>query len=68
MKKNLVTNQKLSHGEALVYAEALFNYLEQEDESTQSEKMTLRNLYGKIRRKENEKRNQTSILSFFTKQ
>ncbi|GBO37478.1 hypothetical protein AVEN_198792-1 [Araneus ventricosus] len=31
---NLVTHQKLSHGEALVHTEVLLNYLEQEDEST----------------------------------
>ncbi|GBM28024.1 hypothetical protein AVEN_27416-1 [Araneus ventricosus] len=33
-EENLVTHQKLSHGEALVHTEALLYYLEQEDEST----------------------------------
>ncbi|GBM18012.1 hypothetical protein AVEN_100959-1 [Araneus ventricosus] len=43
-EENLVTHQKLSHGDALVHTEALLNYLEQEDESTPAEKMVLRNL------------------------
>ncbi|GBN52464.1 hypothetical protein AVEN_238011-1 [Araneus ventricosus] len=37
-EENLVTHQKLSHGDALVHTEALLNYLEQEDESTPAEK------------------------------
>ncbi|GBO11807.1 hypothetical protein AVEN_30243-1 [Araneus ventricosus] len=43
-EENLVTHQKLSHGDALVHTEALLNYLEQEDESTPAEKMILRSL------------------------
>ncbi|GBM69956.1 hypothetical protein AVEN_210607-1 [Araneus ventricosus] len=67
---NLVTPQKLSHGDALVHTEALelLNYLEQEDESTPAEKMILRNLRSIIRRRVNEKQKHTSIISFFTKQ
>ncbi|GBN05273.1 hypothetical protein AVEN_116399-1 [Araneus ventricosus] len=42
-EENLVTHQKLSHGDALVHTEALLNYLEQEDESTPAEKIILRN-------------------------
>lgn len=64
----LLTHPKLSHGDALVHTEALLNYLEQENESTPAEKMMLRNLRGKIRRRVNENRKQTSIISFFTKQ
>ncbi|GBM40133.1 hypothetical protein AVEN_25970-1 [Araneus ventricosus] len=41
-EENLVTHQKLSHDDALVHTEALLNYLEQEDESTPTEKMILR--------------------------
>ncbi|GBN24477.1 hypothetical protein AVEN_100487-1 [Araneus ventricosus] len=67
-EENLVTHQKLSHGDALVHTEALLNYLEQEDESTPAEKMTLRNLRSIIRRRVNGKQKQTSIISFFTKQ
>ncbi|GBM52106.1 hypothetical protein AVEN_44740-1, partial [Araneus ventricosus] len=53
---NLVTHQKLSHGGALVHTEALLNYLEQEDESTPTEKMILRNLSSSIiHRRVNEK-------------
>ncbi|GBM23336.1 hypothetical protein AVEN_97747-1 [Araneus ventricosus] len=37
-EENLVTHQKLSHGDALVHTEALLNYLEQEDESSPAEK------------------------------
>ncbi|GBN08122.1 hypothetical protein AVEN_131490-1 [Araneus ventricosus] len=37
-EENLVTHQKLSHGDALVHTKALLNYLEQEDESTPAEK------------------------------
>ncbi|GBM14839.1 hypothetical protein AVEN_255894-1 [Araneus ventricosus] len=51
--KNLVTHQKLSHGDALVHTEALLHYLEQEDESTPAEKMILRNLRSIIRRSVN---------------
>ncbi|GBL86889.1 hypothetical protein AVEN_218641-1 [Araneus ventricosus] len=47
-EENLVTQQKLSHGDALVHTEVSFNYLEQEDESTPAEKMILRNLRSKI--------------------
>ncbi|GBN83349.1 hypothetical protein AVEN_9731-1, partial [Araneus ventricosus] len=65
---NLVTHQKLSHGDALVHTKALLNYLEQEDESTPAEKMVLRNLRSIICRRVNEKQKQTSIISFFTKQ
>ena len=36
--ENLITHQKLSHGDALVHTEALLNYLEQEDGSTPPEK------------------------------
>ncbi|GBM36933.1 hypothetical protein AVEN_132191-1 [Araneus ventricosus] len=47
-EENLVINQKLSHVGALVHAEALLNYLEQKDEST--------NLSSRvIRRRVNEK-------------
>lgn len=66
-EENLITPQKLSHGDALLHTEALLNYLEQEDESTPAEKMILRNLRSKIRRRVNEKQKQTSITSFFTK-
>ncbi|GBO39980.1 hypothetical protein AVEN_224478-1 [Araneus ventricosus] len=38
-EENLVTQQKLSHGDALVHTEALLNYLELEDESTLAEKL-----------------------------
>ncbi|GBM52369.1 hypothetical protein AVEN_160094-1 [Araneus ventricosus] len=38
-EENLVTNQKLSHGDALVHTKALRNYLEQETESTNAEKL-----------------------------
>lgn len=48
-EENRVTHQKLSHGYALVYIEVLINYLQQEDESTPTEKMVLRNLDSKIR-------------------
>ncbi|GBM34351.1 hypothetical protein AVEN_211887-1 [Araneus ventricosus] len=37
-QENLVTLQKLSHGDALVHAKALLNYLEQEEERTPAEK------------------------------
>ncbi|GBM81860.1 hypothetical protein AVEN_219818-1 [Araneus ventricosus] len=69
-EENLVTRQKLNHGDALVYTKslALLNCLEQEDESTPAEKMILRNLRSIIRRRINEKQKQTSIISFFTKQ
>ncbi|GBO18415.1 hypothetical protein AVEN_170015-1, partial [Araneus ventricosus] len=67
-EENLVTRQKLSHCDALVHTEALLDYLEQEDESTPAEKLILRNLRSIIRRRENEKQKQTSIISFFTKQ
>ncbi|GBN70587.1 hypothetical protein AVEN_88852-1 [Araneus ventricosus] len=67
-EENLATHQKLSHGNASVHTETLLNYLEQEDESTPAEKMILRNLRSAIRRRENEKKKQTSIISFFTKQ
>ncbi|GBN28849.1 hypothetical protein AVEN_120517-1 [Araneus ventricosus] len=67
-EENLVTHQKLSHGDALVHTEALLNYLEQEDESTPAEKMILRNLRSIIRRRVNEQQKQTSIISFFRKQ
>ncbi|GBM60919.1 hypothetical protein AVEN_192378-1, partial [Araneus ventricosus] len=67
-EENLVTHQKLSHGDALVDTGELLNYLEQEDESTPAEKMILRNLCSTIRRRVNEKQKQTSIISFFTKQ
>ncbi|GBM70594.1 hypothetical protein AVEN_5969-1 [Araneus ventricosus] len=67
-EENLVTHQKLSHGDALVHTEALLNYLGPEDESTPAEKMILRNLRSIIRRRVNEKQKQTSNLSFFTKQ
>ncbi|GBM39855.1 hypothetical protein AVEN_150767-1 [Araneus ventricosus] len=67
-EENLVTHQKLSHGDALVHTEALLNYLEQEDDSTSSKKIILRNLHSIIRRRVNEKRKQTSMISFFTKQ
>ncbi|GBN89669.1 hypothetical protein AVEN_153859-1 [Araneus ventricosus] len=60
-EENLVTHEKLSHGAALVHTEALLDYLELEDESTPEEKMILRNLRSIIRRRVNEKRNQTSI-------
>ncbi|GBN00128.1 hypothetical protein AVEN_184303-1 [Araneus ventricosus] len=43
-EENLVTYQKLRHGDSLVHTEALLNYLEQEDKSTHAEKMILRNL------------------------
>ncbi|GBM46315.1 hypothetical protein AVEN_88009-1 [Araneus ventricosus] len=46
-EENLVTHQKLSHGDALVHTEALLNYLEQEDDIV--EKMILRNLRSIIR-------------------
>ncbi|GBO08157.1 hypothetical protein AVEN_218873-1 [Araneus ventricosus] len=36
-EENLVTHQKLSHGD-VVHTEALLNYLEKEDESTPAEK------------------------------
>ncbi|GBN73962.1 hypothetical protein AVEN_172692-1 [Araneus ventricosus] len=65
---NLVTHQKLGHGDALVHTGALLNYLEQEDESTPAEKMILRNLRSIIRRRVNEKQKHTSVISFFTKQ
>ncbi|GBO09809.1 hypothetical protein AVEN_247861-1, partial [Araneus ventricosus] len=65
---NLVKQQKLNHGDALVHTEALLNYLEQEDESTPAEKMILRKLSTIIRRRVNEKQKQTSIIPFFTKQ
>ncbi|GBN94473.1 hypothetical protein AVEN_225526-1, partial [Araneus ventricosus] len=67
-EENLVTHQKLNHGDALAHTEALLNYLEQEDESTSAEKIILRNLRSIIRRRVNEKQKQTSIISFFTKQ
>ncbi|GBL75973.1 hypothetical protein AVEN_234292-1 [Araneus ventricosus] len=67
-EENLVTHQKLSHGDALVHNEALLNYLEQEDESTPAEKMILRNLSSIICRRVNDKQKQTSIISFFSKQ
>ncbi|GBO02599.1 hypothetical protein AVEN_273299-1, partial [Araneus ventricosus] len=67
-EENLVTQQKLSHGDAIVHTEVLLNYLEQEDESTLAEKIMLRNLRSIIRRIVNEKQNQSSIISFFTKQ
>ncbi|GBN81424.1 hypothetical protein AVEN_187308-1, partial [Araneus ventricosus] len=54
-EENLVTHQKLSLGDALVHAEALLNYLEQEDESTPAEKMILTNLCSIIRRRVSEK-------------
>ncbi|GBN08739.1 hypothetical protein AVEN_64893-1 [Araneus ventricosus] len=50
-EENLVTHQKLSHGDALVHTEALFNYLEQEDQSTPAQKMILSNLRSIIRRR-----------------
>ncbi|GBM25402.1 hypothetical protein AVEN_245813-1 [Araneus ventricosus] len=52
----LVTHKKLSHGDALVHTEAFLNYLEQEDESTPTEKI-LRNLRSIIHRRVNEKQN-----------
>ncbi|GBM18356.1 hypothetical protein AVEN_127808-1 [Araneus ventricosus] len=67
-EENLVTHQKLSHGDALVHTEALLNYLEQEDESTPAEKMILRNMCSIICRRVNETQKQTSIIPFFTKQ
>ncbi|GBN15311.1 hypothetical protein AVEN_61769-1 [Araneus ventricosus] len=67
-EENLVTHQKLSHGDELVHTETLLNYLGQEDERTPAEKMILRNLRSIIRRRVNEKQKQTSIISFFTKQ
>ncbi|GBM30157.1 hypothetical protein AVEN_213209-1 [Araneus ventricosus] len=67
-EENLVTHQKISHGDALVHTEALLNYLEQEDESTPAEKMILRYLRSIIRRRVNEKQKQTSVISFFKKQ
>ncbi|GBN15139.1 hypothetical protein AVEN_98204-1 [Araneus ventricosus] len=67
-EENLVTHQKLSHGDALVHTEALLNYLEQEYESTPAEKIILRNVHSIIRRRVNGKQKQTSIISFFTKQ
>ncbi|GBN75837.1 hypothetical protein AVEN_264958-1 [Araneus ventricosus] len=67
-EENLVTHQKLNHGDVLVHTEALLNYLEQEDESTTAEKMILRNLRSIIRRRVNEEQKQTCIISFFTKQ
>ncbi|GBN23075.1 hypothetical protein AVEN_267847-1, partial [Araneus ventricosus] len=66
-EENLVTHQKLNHGESLVHTEALLSYLEQEDESTPAEKIILRNLHSIIRRRVNEKQKQTSIILFFTK-
>ncbi|GBN87159.1 hypothetical protein AVEN_176684-1 [Araneus ventricosus] len=66
--ENLVTHQKLSHGDALVHTDALLNYLEKEDESTPAEKMILRNLRSILRRRVNKKQKQTSIISFSTKQ
>ncbi|GBN25545.1 hypothetical protein AVEN_86754-1 [Araneus ventricosus] len=54
-EENLITHQKLSHGDSLVHTEALLNYLEQEDELTPAEKMILRNLSSIIRRRVNEK-------------
>lgn len=44
MKKNVITHQKLSHGDVLVWTDEPFNYLEQEIESIRAEKMMLRNL------------------------
>ncbi|GBN37963.1 hypothetical protein AVEN_207330-1, partial [Araneus ventricosus] len=67
-EENLAIRQKLSLCDALVHTEALLNYLEQEDESTPAEKMTLRNLRSITRRRVNEKQKQTSIITFFTKQ
>ncbi|GBM46961.1 Tigger transposable element-derived protein 2 [Araneus ventricosus] len=67
-EENLVTHQQLSHGDTLVHTEALRNYLEQEDESTPIEKIILKILHSIIRRRINEKQEQTSIISFFTKQ
>ncbi|GBO39646.1 hypothetical protein AVEN_209855-1 [Araneus ventricosus] len=52
-EENLVTHQKLSHGDALVHTGTLINYLEQEDESTPAKKMILRNLRSIIRRRVN---------------
>ncbi|GBM26293.1 hypothetical protein AVEN_66531-1 [Araneus ventricosus] len=37
-EENLITHQKLSHGDALVHTEAILDYLGQEDESTPAEK------------------------------
>ncbi|GBL79988.1 hypothetical protein AVEN_220157-1, partial [Araneus ventricosus] len=50
-EENLVTHQKLSHGDASVHTEDLLNYLEQEDERTPAEKIILRNLRSIIRRR-----------------
>ena len=66
-EENLVTYQKLNHGDALVHTEALLKYLKQEDESTSAQKIMLRNLSSKIRQRVNEKQKQTSVTSFFTK-
>ncbi|GBN21888.1 hypothetical protein AVEN_215246-1 [Araneus ventricosus] len=52
---NLVTHQKLSHGDALVDTEVLLNYLEQEDENTSTEKIILRNRGSIIHRRVNGK-------------
>ncbi|GBL95071.1 hypothetical protein AVEN_216025-1, partial [Araneus ventricosus] len=50
-EENLVTHQKLSHGDALVHTEALLNYWMEEDERTPAEKIILRNLRSIIRRR-----------------
>ncbi|GBM31379.1 hypothetical protein AVEN_99600-1 [Araneus ventricosus] len=65
-EENLVTHQKLRHGDSLVHTEALLNYLEQEDESAPAEKMILRNLRSIIRRRVNKNKNR--LLSFHSSQ
>jgi hypothetical protein len=67
-EKNILTHQKLNHGATLIHTDALIDYLEQEYENSVAEKMMLRNLRSKIRRRVNEKLKQTSIISFFSKQ
>lgn len=65
--ETLISPQKISHSDALNYTEQLLSYLEQQEDGTLPEKMMLRNLRATIRRKVNESRKQTSILSFLTK-
>lgn len=66
-KENLLTHQKLIHGDAFVNPKVLATYFSQEDESTATEKkMILRNLRSKIRRRVNEERKR--LLSLHTSQ
>ncbi|GBM91545.1 hypothetical protein AVEN_83472-1 [Araneus ventricosus] len=67
-EENLVTHRKVSHGDAFEHTESFLHYLEQEDESTPTEKMIFIYLRSIIRRRVNEKHKQTSIISFFTKE